>query len=138
MKSKTPAPTGAFPANLRSGLSVRSNVRTRHPRLRLGLPISLALEVINFWVIGYPAGPHRISRAAENPGVALQWYLAHLPAIIIGDRSVYIREHHSMESVIFFIAGFIDTALLLLFIFWLAGLARRTLRKLSSPKKELA
>jgi hypothetical protein len=113
-------------------------VRTRHPRLRLALLISLPLEVINFWVIGYPAGPHRFSRAAENPGVALQWYLAHLPGIIIGDRSVYIREHHAIESVIFFFAGFIDTALLLLFILWLAGLARRTVRKLSSPMKELA
>lgn len=113
-------------------------MRTRHPRLRLALLVSLPLEVINFWLIGYPAGLHRFTRAAENPGVALQWYLAHLPALIIGDRSVYIREHHPIESIIFFVAGFIDTALLLLFIFWLAGLARRAVRKLSSPMKELA
>jgi len=113
-------------------------VRTRHPRLRLALLISLPLEVINFWVIGYPAGHHPISRVAEIPAVALQWYLAHIPGIIIGDRSVFIREHHAIYSVILFIAGFIDTALLLLFIFWLSGLVRRTVRKLSSPQKQLA
>jgi hypothetical protein len=138
MNSKIPASTGASPANLQSGFSVPSSVRTRHPRLRLALLISLPLEVINFWVIGYPAGPHRISHAAENPGVALQWYLAHLPAIIIGDRSVYIREHHSIESVIFFVAGFVDTALPLLLLFWLGGVARRALRKLSSPMNQAA
>jgi hypothetical protein len=113
-------------------------VRTRHPRLRLAVLISLPLEVINFWVIGYPAGPHLISRLAQNPAVALQWYLAHLPGIIIGDRSVYIREHHFIESAILFISGFVDTALLLLLLFWLTGVARRTLRKLSSPLKQAA
>ncbi len=113
-------------------------MRTSHPRLRRALLISLPLEVINFWVIGYPAGPHPLSRLAEIPAFALQWYLIHLPGIIIGDRIIYIREHHAIESAVFFFAGFIDTALLLLLLFWLAGLARRTLRKLSSPRSQLA
>lgn len=113
-------------------------MRTRHLRLRLALLISLPLEVINFWIIGYPAGHHLISRVSEIPAVALQWYLAHIPGIIIGDRSVYIREHHAIYSAVLFTAGFIDTALLLLFLFWFAGLARRTLRKLSSPMKQAA
>jgi hypothetical protein len=88
-------------------------VRTKHPRLRLAVGLSLPLEVINYWVIGYPADTHAISRAAQNPAVALQWYILHLPGILAG-----------------------DTALLLLFLFWLAGVARRTLRKLSSPMKQ--
>ena len=113
-------------------------MRTRHPRLWRAQLISLPLEIINFWVIGYPAGHHPISRLAEIPAVALQWYLAHIPGIIIGDRSVFIREHHAIYSTVLFITGFIDTALLLLFLFWLSGLARRTLRKLSSPQKQLA
>lgn len=113
-------------------------MRTRHPRLRLALLISLPLEVINFWVVGYPAGHHSLTRLAEIPAIALQWYLAHIPGIIIGDHSVFIREHHAVYSTVLFIAGLIDTALLLLFFFWLAGLARRTLRKLSSPQKQLA
>ena len=112
-------------------------MRTRHPRLRLALLISLPLEIINFWVIGYPAGPHPISQAAQNPAVALQWYILHLPGIIIGDRSIYVREHHALESIIFFIIGLVDTALLLRFFFWLAKVARRTLRKLSSPQKQM-
>lgn len=110
-------------------------MRTLHSKLRLSLVLALPLEVINFWVIGYPAGSHPISEAAHYPAVALQWYILHLPGIVIGDRSVYIREHHLVESVIFFIVGLIDTALLLLFLFWLAQLARRALRKLSSPQK---
>lgn len=100
--------------------------------------VALPLEIINFWVIGYPAGPHPISNAAQNPAVALQWYILHLPGIVIGDRSVYIREHHHIESIVFFAVGLIDTALLLLFLFWLAKLARRTLRKLSSPQNQTA
>ena len=113
-------------------------MRTSLPRLRLALLISLPLEVINFWVIGYPAGPHPISHASEIPAVALQWYILHLTGIIIGDRSVYVREHHSIQSAVLFIAGFIDTAFLLLFLSWLARLARRIIRRLSSPQKQTA
>ncbi len=127
-----------FPNNFRPPFFVPSIVRTRHPRLRLALLTSLPLEVINFWVVGYPAGLHTISRAAEIPAIALQWYLAHLPGILICDHSVYVREHHPVYSAVLFITGFIDTAFLLLFIFWLSGLARRTFRKLSSPRKQLA
>ena len=124
--------------NLHTPSSVPCNVRTLHSRFRLSLALALPLEIINFWVIGYPAGPHPISEAAHNPAVALQWYILHLPGIIIGDRIVYVREHHLIESVIFFSLGLFDTALLLLFFFWISRLARRTLRKLSSPQKQLA
>jgi hypothetical protein len=113
-------------------------VRTIHSRLNLSLLLALPLEVINFWVIGYPADTHSISRAAQIPAVALQWYALHLPGIIAGDRSIYLREHHPFHAVVLFIAGFIDTALLLLAIFWVAQLARRALRKLSSPQKQTA
>lgn len=107
------------------------------PLVRL-FPVFLALpfEIINFWVIGYPAGGHGLSGAAQYPAVALQWYVFHLPGIIAGDRSIYLREHHPILAVILFIAGFIDTALFLLALFWIAQLARRTLRKLSSPQKQ--
>ena len=113
-------------------------MRTLHSRFRLSLALALPLEIINFWVIGYPAGPHPISEAAHNPAVALQWYILHLPGIIIGDRIVYIREHHQIESVLFFAIGLFDTALLLLLISWITRLARRAFRKLSSPQKQTA
>ena len=95
-------------------------------------------STINYWVIGYPADTHAISRAAQYPAVALQWYLLHLPGIIAGDRSIYLREHHPFHAVVLFVAGFIDFALFLLLFFWLARLARRTLRNLSSPQKQTA
>ena len=113
-------------------------MRTRHPRLGLALLLSLPLEVVNFWVIGYPAGSHALSHAAQYAAVALQWYVLHLPGIIAGDRSIFLREHHPILAVVLFLAGFIDTTLLLLALFWLAKLARRILRKLSSPQKQLA
>jgi hypothetical protein len=127
-----------FPANLHPPFLVRSSVTTSHPRLLLALALSLPLEAINYWVIGYPADTHSISRAAQYPAVALQWYLLHLPGIIAGDRSIYLREHHPFHAVVLFVAGFIDFALFLLLFFWLARLARRTLRKLSSPQKQTA
>ncbi len=113
-------------------------MRTSHPRLRLAFLLALPLEIINFWVIGYPADTHTVSHAAQYPAVALQWYIFHLPGIIVGDRSIYIREHHPILAVILFIAGFIDTVLFLLALLWIARLARRTLRKLSSPMKQAA
>jgi hypothetical protein len=122
--------TGVY--NFHTPFPVPIYVRTRHPRLRLALALSLPLEAINFWVVGYPAGSHAISRAAQYASVALQWYVLHFPGIVAGDRSIYLREHHPILAVVLFIAGFIDTALLLLFLFWLAGLARRTFRRLSS------
>ena len=100
--------------------------------------ISLFLEAVNFWIIGYPAALHPLSRVGQIPAVALQWYLAHLPGIYIGDHSVYIRQHPHLQSLVLFLSGFLDTALLLLLAFWLAALARLTLRKLSSPMKQLA
>jgi hypothetical protein len=106
--------------------------------MKLSLLIALPLEAINFWVIGYPADTHPISRAAQNAAVALQWYALHLPGIIAGDRSIYLREHHPIHAVVLFFAGLIDTALLLLAIFWLTRLARRTLRRLSSPLRQAA
>ena len=127
-----------FPANPRLTFPVRPYVRSRHPRLKLALLVALPLEIINFWVVGYPAATHSISRLSQNPAIALQWYLLHLPGIIAIDRSIYLREHAFLDSVVLFIAGFIMTSVLLLALLWLTGLARRLLRKLSSPMKQAA
>jgi hypothetical protein len=113
-------------------------VRPKHSRLRLALIAALPLEVINFWVIGYPAATHPISHLSHDPAIALQWYLFHLPGIITLDRSAYLREQPAIDSVVLFLAGYISTAIFFITVFWLAGLARRTLRKLSSPLKRVA
>jgi hypothetical protein len=108
-------------------------VRSRHTRLKHALFAAIPLEAINFWIIGYPAGTHSISRASQNAAVALQWYLLHLPGIIATDRSIYLQHHAILSSTVLFLAGLIDTALLVLLLLWLTGLAHRALRKLSSP-----
>jgi len=145
---QTGAPDLAFETwvyNLHSPYSVPLYVRTSHssstrsPGLwARAFLVSLPLEAINYWVIGYPADTHSVSRAAQYAAVALQWYLLHLPGIIAGDHSVYLREHHPILAIVLFLTGLIDTALVILLILWLAGLARRTLRKLSSPQKQTA
>jgi hypothetical protein len=110
----------------------------KHSRLKLALVAAIPLEAINFWVIGYPAGTHPIIRLSQNPAVALQWYLVHLPGIIAIDRSPYLRGHAVLSSLVLLVAGYVGTAILLVAILWLAGLARRALRRLSSPMKQVA
>lgn len=110
-------------------------MRTPHSRLRLSLVLALPLEIINYWVVGYPAGGHGLAGATQSAAVALLWYVFHLPGVIAGDRIIYLREHHPILAIVLFIAGFIDTALFLLALFWIARLARRTFLKLSSLQK---
>jgi hypothetical protein len=90
---------------------------------------------VNFWVIGYPAGASGLTSASQNAAVALQWYLLHLPGIIASDRSTFLRTHPVACSLVLFIAGFIDTSILLAAAIWATRLALRTLSKLSSPMK---
>lgn len=81
---------------------------------------------------------HPVSEISHHPAVAIQWYLLHLPGIVASDHSIFLREHAALDSVMFFIAGYIVTAILIYAILWFAGLARRTLRRLSSPMKQAA
>ena len=113
-------------------------MRRKFPRLKRAFLVALPLEAVNFWVIGYPASNHSFSHLSQNAAVALQWYLLHLSGIIAVDRSPYLRLHPTLVSIVLFTAGYIGTALLLFVILWFAGLARRTLRKLSSPVKQAA
>lgn len=101
--------------------------------LKLALLMALSIEVVNFWLIGYPAATHPLSKASQYPAVALQWDVLHLPGIILSDRIVFLREHPSACSVALWISGFLDTAILLAFLIWISRLALRALRKRSSP-----
>jgi len=113
-------------------------VKSNYSKLRLALIAAVPVEAINFWVIGYPAAAHPVSRLSRDPAIALQWYVLHLPGIIASDRSLYLREHAALDSVVLFIAGYVVTVILFVVILWFAGLARRALRKLSSPMKQAA
>jgi hypothetical protein len=103
--------------------------------VKAALLAALPIEMVNFWIIGYPAGANGLTSASQNAAVALQWYLLHLPAVIAGDRSIFLRAHPATCSLVLFAAGYIDTAILLAAIIWVARLALRTLGKLSSPMK---
>jgi hypothetical protein len=101
----------------------------------MALLAALPLEIVNFWIIGYPAGAGGLSSATQSAALALQWYLLHLPGVIAFDRSVFLRTHAVPCSVILFIAGYIDTVVALAALLWAAQLTRRTLSRLSSPMK---
>lgn len=107
---------------------MRSNIKA-------ALLAAFPIEVVNFWIIGYPAGANGLSSASRHAAVALEWDLLHLPGIIASDRSIFLRAHPATCSLLLFAAGYIDTVIVLLAILWAARLALRTLRKLSSPMK---
>lgn len=101
--------------------------------LKLASISAIPVELINFFVVGYPADPRSVSTASQFPAVALQWYLFHLPGIIASDRSVFLREHGRLDSLILFITGYIGTTVFLALALWIVRLALIALRKLSSP-----
>ena len=112
----------------------RSNIKTTF-LLKTALLAALPIEIVNFWIIGYPAGAHGLSSASQSAAVALQWDILHLPGIIASDRSVLLRTHPAACSMVLFAAGYLDTAILLAGVFWASRLALHVLRKLSSPMK---
>lgn len=105
---------------------------------RTACVIAVPVEAINFWIIGYPAGSHSLAAALQSNFLALQWYVLHLPGIIVVDHSRYARLHDWASSLILLLFGFIDTALLFAFALWIARRTRRLNLRLSSPQKVAA
>lgn len=103
------------------------------PIIKTSLLAALPIEIINFWVVGYPAGSDGLSSSSQSSTLAVEWYLLHTPAVIASNFSPFLRSHAVICSVMFWIFGYIDTAILLAAILWIARLALRHLRKLSSP-----
>jgi hypothetical protein len=103
--------------------------------LRATLLAALPIEIVNFWVIGYPTAGGSLTRAGQNAGVALEWDLLHLPGLIAIDRIPLLREHAHACSLVFLLAGYVDTAILLAALICAIRLVLATLRKLSSPMK---
>ena len=95
---------------------------------RLALIAAIPIELINFFVVGYPANPSSVSTASRYPAVALQWYVFHLPGIIASDRSIFLRQHARLDLVVLFLAGLVCTAVFLAPIFWVFRLALGILR----------
>jgi len=55
-----------------------------------------------------------------------------MPGVFASNFSTFLRTHAAICSVMFWIVGYIETALLFAAILWTARLALRRLRKLSS------
>jgi hypothetical protein len=128
-------PGGVFPIMNLVRLRSFAQSPKRGFNLKTALLAALPIEIVNFWVVGYPAGSNGLISASQNAAIALQWYLLHLPGVIASDRSIFLRTHPGACSIVLFIAGFIDTTILLALAIWAARLALRTLSKLSSPMK---
>lgn len=103
--------------------------------IKAALLAALPIEIVNLWVIGYPTAGGSLATISQNAGVALEWDLLHLPGLIAIDRILFLREHAHTCSVIFLLAGYLDTTILLAALIWAVRLVLRTLRKLSSPMK---
>jgi hypothetical protein len=101
--------------------------------LRPALFLAFPIEALNFWGIGYPADHHTLSETGQNAAIALQWYVIHLPAIILTDHSQYLRTHEGPCTALFLLIGYIDTVMLLAIVIGAVRLAILGLRKLSSP-----
>ena len=104
----------------------------RRPILKTALLIALPVEIFNFWVVGHPGGSDGWSSSSQSSALAVEWYLIHAPGVIASNVSTLLRAHTTACSTMFWIVGYIDTALLFAVILWLARLALRRLRKLSS------
>ena len=103
--------------------------------LKAALLAAIPLEIVNLWVIGYPTAGGSLTMASRNAGIALEWDLLHLPGLFAIDRILFLREHAHTCSLVFLLAGYIDTAILLAAVIGAMRLVLRTLRKLSSPIK---
>ena len=103
--------------------------------LKAALLAAIPIEIVNFWVVGYPAGTRGLSSSSQSAALALQWYVLHLPGIIASDRSIFLRAHPVPCSLMLLLIGYIDTVILLCAILWATRLTLHTLRKLSSPLK---
>jgi len=103
--------------------------------LKLAMLAALPLEIANLWGVRYPPASGSLTMATQNAAIALQWDLLHFPGLIAIDRILFLRQHPHACSLIFLLAGYIDTAILLAALIYAARLVLRTLRKLSSPMK---
>jgi hypothetical protein len=96
---------------------------------------ALPIEIVNFWIVGYPTTGASLTLTTQSAALALEWDLLHLPGLIAIDRILLLRGHAPACSVVFFLTGYIDTAMLVGFLIFAVRLVLHTLRRLSSPVK---
>jgi hypothetical protein len=102
---------------------------------KLALAVELLLELVNYFVVGYPAGAHLAVREGWFGATAAQWYLLHMPGIFALNESRFLRADGSLGSIVLFLSGWLDTALLLAACIWPVQLILRVFRRSPGPLK---
>ena len=96
---------------------------------KLALAGALLLELANYFVVGYPAGAHLAVREGWFGAIAAQWYLLHLPGIFALNEVGSLRTYSSLGSIVIFLSGWLDTAVLLAACIWPVQLVLRIFRR---------
>ena len=101
----------------------------------LALAAAFPLELVNYFVIGYPAGTHLTIHKDWFAAIAAQWYLLHLPGIFAVNALELLRTYRGLGSMVIFLCGWFDTALLLTICIWPIQLLLRALKRPLRPLK---
>jgi hypothetical protein len=80
---------------------------------RLALAAALPVELVNFFVVGYPAGKHLSVPDGWFAVVAGQWYLLHLPGLFLVNEISFLRHSAFLAGACMFLSGYVETTLLL-------------------------
>jgi len=107
---------------------------TKRSTATLALAAALLLELVNYFVIGYPAaGTHFAMSKGWFLAVAGQWYLLHLPGIFILNEFQFLRTYRILGSIVLFLTGWFDAALVLAACIWPFQIILRACRKSIRP-----
>ena len=107
---------------------------TKRSTATLALAAALLLELVNYFVIGYPAaGAHFAMSKGWFLAVAGQWYLLHLPGIFILNEFQFLRTYRILGAIVLFLCGWLDTALVLAACIWPAQMILRVCKRSIRP-----
>jgi len=94
------------------------------------LVAAIPLELLNYFVVGYPAGSHLRVREDWFQAVAAQWYTFHLPGVFALNEFDVLRNTHFLGHAVLFLSGWIDTAILLFVMILLVEVSIEIVREL--------
>jgi hypothetical protein len=109
-------------------------MRTLLVTTKLAIVAALPVELVNYFVVRYPADNDHLLEG-WFAAIAAQWYVVHLPGIFFLNALESLRTQHSLGSLVLFLSGWIDTALLLAVLIWTALIVFRVFRLSASPLK---
>jgi len=93
------------------------------------LVAALPLELVNYFVVGYPASSHLPVREELFQAVAAQWYMFHLPGVLTLNELGVLRNSRFLGHAVLFLSGWIDSAVLLVLIMLLVQVTLGVIRE---------